>query len=438
MFCFVIKNFKELVGNTIEKYMEGREIVLYILEEVLKKVNGYNVIKERVKRINDAIMINGRKIDLFDYKRIFLIGFGKASAEMAKAMEEIVEFDDSAIITTRKVKTRRAKVYIGTHPYPSQENIDITEKILEIVKKADKDDLIFCLISGGGSSLLCKPRVSLEALIDVTEELMKKGCGIEELNTVRKHLSCVKGGQLAKMSKAKIISLIISDIIGNPVEFISSGPTAEDTTTFEDALKILKKYGVKNKEVLEVIKRGIKGEIDETPKKLSNVENFVIADIGLACNEAKKVAEEFGIKARIIKTDLRGEAKEVGKDLAKYARYYPRDNAILIFGGETTVKVKGDGKGGRNQEMMLSAIEEIKNEHIVMLSCGTDGIDGNSPAAGAIIDGYSYEKAKRKSLNINEYLERNDSYTFFEKMGDAIMTGYTGTNVMDIQIIYKL
>ena len=438
MFCFVIENLRELVSNTKEKYREGREIILYILEEALKKVNGYNVVKERVKRINDAIKINGRKIDLSNYKRIFLIGFGKASAEMAKAMEEIVEFDDSAILTTKEVETRRAKIYVGTHPYPSRKNIEITEKIVEIVKKADKNDLIFCLISGGGSSLLCKPRVSLEALIDVTEKLMKRGCSIEELNTVRKHLSFVKGGQLAKMSKAKIISLIISDIIGNPIEFISSGPTAEDKTTFKDTLKILKKYGVENKEVLEVIKKGIKGEIEETPKKLENVENFVIADISLACNEAKKVAEEFGIKAKIVKTDLRGEAKEVGKDLAKYARYYPRDNAILIFGGETTVKVKGNGKGGRNQEMMLSAIEEIKNEHVVMLSCGTDGIDGNSPAAGAIIDGYSHEKAMKKNLNINEYLERNDSYTFFEKMRDAIITGYTGTNVMDIQIVYKL
>ncbi len=438
MFCFVIENLRELVSNTKEKYREGREIILYILEEALKKVNGYNVVKERVKRINDAIKINGRKIDLSNYKRIFLIGFGKASAEMAKAMEEIVEFDDSAILTTKEVETRRAKIYVGTHPYPSRKNMEITEKIVEIVKKADKNDLIFCLISGGGSSLLCKPRVSLEALIDVTEKLMKRGCSIEELNTVRKHLSFVKGGQLAKMSKAKIISLIISDIIGNPIEFISSGPTAEDKTTFKDTLKILKKYGVENKEVLEVIKKGIKGEIEETPKKLENVENFVIADISLACNEAKKVAEEFGIKAKIVKTDLRGEAKEVGKDLAKYARYYPRDNAILIFGGETTVKVKGNGKGGRNQEMMLSAIEEIKNEHVVMLSCGTDGIDGNSPAAGAIIDGYSHEKAMKKNLNINEYLERNDSYTFFEKMRDAIITGYTGTNVMDIQIVYKL
>jgi len=438
MFCFVIENLRELLSNTKEKYREGREIILYILEEALKKVNGYNVVKERVKRINDAIKINGRKIDLSNYKRIFLIGFGKASAEMAKAMEEIVEFDDSAILTTKEVETRRAKIYVGTHPYPSRKNIEITEKIVEIVKKADKNDLIFCLISGGGSSLLCKPRVSLEALIDVTEKLMKRGCSIEELNTVRKHLSFVKGGQLAKMSKAKIISLIISDIIGNPIEFISSGPTAEDKTTFKDTLKILKKYGVENKEVLEVIKKGIKGEIEETPKKLENVENFVIADISLACNEAKKVAEEFGIKAKIVKTDLRGEAKEVGKDLAKYARYYPRDNAILIFGGETTVKVKGNGKGGRNQEMMLSAIEEIKNEHVVMLSCGTDGIDGNSPAAGAIIDGYSHEKAMKKNLNINEYLERNDSYTFFEKMRDAIITGYTGTNVMDIQIVYKL
>lgn len=438
MFCFVIKNFDELTRNTLEKYVIGRKIALEILDEVLEKMNGYNIIKEKVRRKNDFVFIGGKKLDLFSYKRIFLIGFGKASAAMAKAMEEIVEFDDSVIISTEDVNLKRAKLYKGTHPLPSEANLKATEKVIDIVKNADRDDLIFCLISGGGSSLLCKPRVSLESMAKITNELLKKGCSIEELNTVRKHLSYVKGGQLAKLSKAKIISLIISDIIGNPVEFISSGPTAEDTTTFKDAYKILKKYKIKNKEAIEIIKKGMKGEIEETPKELKNVENIVIADIKEACEEAKRIAMEKKFYAKILTTNLKGEAKDVGKNLAIFAKAFPRYKSILIAGGETTVKVKGNGQGGRNQELVLAAMEELRNEPIVMLSCGTDGIDGNSPAAGAIIDGYSYGKARQLGLNPNEYLERNDSYSFFEKMRDAIITGYTGTNVMDIQIIVKL
>ncbi len=438
MFISVIKNFGELIENTDEKFFELRKDILEILEKVLEEMNGYNIIKKSIIKKDEKIFIKGRKIDLLSFKRIFLIGFGKASASMAKAMEELIDFDKGIIISTEDVKLKKARIYKGCHPLPSYDNIKATEKIIDLVKNADYDDLIFALISGGGSSLLCKPRISLESMIEVTNELMKKGCTIEELNTVRKHLSCVKGGQLAKICKAKIIGLIMSDIIGNPIEFISSGPTCEDSTTFHDAFKILKKYDVKNEEAVELIKSGIAGKIEETPKKLENVENFVIADIKMACEEAKDIAKEKGYNAKILKTDLRGEAKEIGKDLARYAKIYPRYHSILIAGGETTVKVKGKGKGGRNQEMMLSAIGEIRNEPIAMLSFGTDGIDGNSPAGGAIIDGFSYKKVEKLGLNPAKYLEENDSYSFFEKLGDAIITGYTGTNVMDIQIIGKL
>lgn len=433
----MIKNFEELVGNTSEKFINPRRDSLEILDYVIEEMNGYNLIKKRVKIFKEAIFIDGRKFNL-SYKKIFLAGFGKASGAMAKAMEEIIEFDSGYVISTEEVNLKKAKLLKGTHPFPSEENIKATEKIVEMFEKADENDLIIVLISGGGSSLLCKPSVSLKSMNEVTEELMKRGCTIEELNTVRKHISEVKGGKLAKKTKAKIISLIISDIIGNPVEFISSGPTSPDTTTFNDAMNILKKYGVKNKEVIHHIKEGIKGKIDETPEKIDNAENIIIADNEMACREAKRKAEEKGYYSRIVSTKLRGEAMRVGRDLALYAKIYPRNRAILIFGGETTVTVKGKGKGGRNQEMVLSAIKEIAGENIVFLSCGTDGIDGNSISAGAIADGYSHEKALKKELNIEEYLIDNNSYEFFKEMGDAIITGYTGTNVMDIQIIAKL
>jgi len=434
----VIKNFDALVTNTVEKYREARHDALAILDDVLEKMNGYNVIKSAVEIKGDSIVIKGKRFNLLPYKRIFLIGFGKASAAMAKAMEEIIPFDDGIVISTENKKLGRIKVYVGSHPFPSEENVRATEKIIELMKKAEEDDLVIVLISGGGSSLLCKPLVSLKSMVEVTKELMEKGCTIEELNTVRKHLSMVKGGRLAKLTKAKIISLIISDIIGNPIEFIASGPTCSDSTTFKDAMKILKKYGVENKDVIKIIKDGIKGKIEETPKHLENVENIVIADIEKAARYAKEMAEEMGYYAKIIGTALHGEAREIGENLAEYAIYFPRGKSVLIAGGETTVTVRGKGKGGRNQEMVLAALKKISNEALVFLSCGTDGIDGNSPAAGAIADGYSYKKAEQKGLNPEEYLKENNSYEFFEKLGDAIITGYTGTNVMDLQIIVKL
>ena len=430
----MIKNLDELIKGDFSK---ERRDALDIIENVLKKMNGYNIIKDVIKIENDFMIIKDKKINLASYKKFFLIGFGKASATMAKAMEEMIYFDEGAIITTEKIKLKSIKVFVGSHPFPSNENIRASEYILNIVKKADKNDLIFVLISGGGSSLFCLPRISLDSIIDVTSKLMKSGCSIEELNIVRKHLSYIKGGQLAKATKGKIISLIISDIIGNPIDAIASGPTARDKSTFKDAYEIMKKYRVENEEALNVIKKGMEGKIEDTPKEIRNAENIIIADIEKACKEAERLAKEKGYYPKILSCNLKGEAKEIGKALARYTKFYPRYHTIIIAGGETIVKVKGNGIGGRNQEMVLAALKEIDGMPIVFASIGTDGIDGNSKAAGAIADGESMERAMALHLNPDEFLENNDSYTFFEKLKDAIITGYTGTNVMDLQIILK-
>ena len=434
----MIKNREELISNGGNKYGKARDDALYILEEVLKKMNGYNLVKSSLKVKGDSIFIKGRKINLMSHKRIFVIGFGKASASMAKAIEDLMDIDGGIVISTEDIKLKKIEMVKGSHPFPEKRNVDATQKIVELVEDADPDDLIIVLISGGGSSLLCLPHVSLDAMKEVSAELMKRGCTIEELNAVRKHISKVKGGQLAEMSRAKMISLIISDIIGNPVDAIASGPTAGDPTTFRDAMKILRKYNIRNEEVVDFISEGIKGKRKETPSKLENVENIIIGDINMACHHALEMAGEKGYDARIISTSISGEAREMGKNLVEYAIFHPRRNIVFISGGETTVNVKGDGKGGRNQEMVLSAIENMTNEAMVFLSCGTDGMDGNSPAAGAIADGGSYARARKRGLNLEEYLNNNDSYEFFKKMGDAIFTGYTGTNVMDLQIMVKI
>ena len=428
----MIKNFESLIKNTDEKFFEMRRDLLEIIDYVLEEMNSYNLLRKIIRREGEKIYIGGEKFDLSGYEKIFITGFGKASASMARAIEEIIDFDEGCIITTEDVSLKKMAVFKGTHPFPSEINLKGTEKIIDIFERANEDDLIIVLISGGGSSLLCKPKISLEGVIEITEELMKKGCTIEELNVVRKHLSYVKGGKLAKMTKASVLSLIISDIIGNPIELIASGPTSPDSSSAKEAMKIIEKYGIKNKEAIEALKK------DEKISELENVKNIIIADNEMACKKALEKAVEKGYYGKIFTNRLKGEARAVGKDLGKFARVYPRNRSVLIFGGETTVRVKGNGIGGRNQEIVLSAIEEIRDENIVFISCGTDGIDGNSPAAGAIADGYTYKKAIEKGLKINKFLEENNSYEFFRILGDTIITGYTGTNVMDIQLIGKI
>ncbi|KAA0003761.1 MAG: DUF4147 domain-containing protein [Thermoplasmata archaeon] len=442
-FCFcivLIKNFDSLVTNAPPHLKKARRDALHMLERALYKVNGYNAVHSAISVDDSFLRVKEESFSLKSFENIYLLGFGKASVAMAQAIKEILPIKKGCIITNEKEKIEGINVYQASHPLPGKKNIHATEELLKIGEKASKKDLVILLISGGGSSFLCKPRISLNGLKKVTKMLMLAGCTIEELNTVRKHLSFVKGGQLAKKIKAKIIALIISDVIEDKLEFIASGPVVADTTTYSDAQYILKKYEIwgKIKEIDEIIMKGIKGEIDETPKEeFEHVHSFIIANNEMACKEAQKKAKGMGYYAKVVTTSLTGEAKELGKAIVEYAKIFPREKAALIFGGETTVVVKGKGKGGRNQELVLGAIKEIEGKDIVFLSCGTDGKDGNSDAAGAIIDGYSMERAKEKDLSPDVFLQNNDSFTFFEKLGDAIFTAQTGTNVMDVQIVIK-
>ena len=440
LILMLIKNFNSLVSNAPFHLKNAREDALIMLENALQRVNGFNAVYSFISLDDSIFKVGKEKFSLELFDDIYLLGFGKASVAMAKAVKEILPIKEGCIITNEKQKVHGITVYNASHPLPEEKNVYATEKLLRIAEKAKKNDLVILLISGGGSSFLCKPRISLSSLRKVTEMLMNAGCNIEELNTVRKHLSFVKGGQLAKKIKATIIALIISDVIGDKLEFVASGPVVRDTTTYSDAQNILKKYNIwgKIKEVDEIVMKGMKGEIEETPKEeFEHVHPFIIANNEMACEEAKKKAEEMGYYAKVVSTSLTGEAREVGKAIAEYAKVFPREKAVLIFGGETTVVVKGKGKGGRNQEIALGAIKEIEGENIVLLSCGTDGKDGNSDAAGAIIDGWSMKKARKKKLSPDSFLQNNDSFTFFRKIGDVIFTKQTGTNVMDVQIVVK-
>jgi len=440
----LFKNYEQLVKNGQTPILQKkRKDVLDILTYTIESVIPYNSVKRLF--VGNKICINDEIFELSNFKNIFVIGFGKASVGMAKAVCNSVSVTKGVIITNdslAKISHDKIEVIVGGHPIPNRGSIFGAEKIIEVTKQCNKDDLLIVLISGGGSALLCKPRISLNNLQKTTNLLLQSGADINEINTIRKHLSYIKGGQLAMLTKGTIISLIISDIINDPIEFISSGPTSPDSTTFSDAKKILEEYSLLKKvppEVKKVIEDGINGYIPETPKKsdpvFNKVYNSIVANNKTACKAAQNKALELGYKPKIITTSISGEAKHIVNSLFNMSNTYQKNQNILIAGGETTVKIKGDGKGGRNQELVLGGVERIANTDIVLASFATDGIDGISDAAGAIADGLTLSRANKKGLYPEKFLEENNSYVFFSLLNDLFITGSTGTNVMDIQLI---
>ncbi|PNX49522.1 MAG: hypothetical protein BV457_01355 [Thermoplasmata archaeon M9B1D] len=438
----IIKN-----GNTPElKKIRGE--ILDIFCAAVKAVNPYKCVKDQFK--GSFILINGKQLDIRCFDNVYLIGFGKASVGMSQAVCDSVNVKEGIVITNdpvSKVDSGTVFTFVGSHPIPIQNNVIGTDKIIELVEKLGEKDLLIVLISGGGSALLSKSRIPLGDLQSTTDLLLKCGANIKEVNTVRKHLSLVKGGQLIKNVKCTVISLIISDIIGDPIEHIASGPTYPDSTTFYMAKKILKKYGLLDKvpfSVKKIIEDGIHSKIPDTPKPgdliFKNVLNIIIANNKTACGAAIEKAEELGYKTMLITNTLEGEAKHVSKHLIdKVINYKNNDRKFaFISGGETTVTVKGDGLGGRNQEMVLSSVFDLDGGNVVFASLATDGIDGISDAAGAIADSYTLLRAKRENKDPSLYLKENNSYEFFKDLNDLLFTDYTGTNVMDIQIIVKI
>ena len=420
------------------------EIFFYALNAVLPK----NLIPENVKVIDRNLFIKNDKYEIG--KGFYVFGSGKASIEMAKAVENIAldYIIEGTVISNYTENLKKIKTLKGSHPVPTKKTINSTKILVEKLKNLKEDDFFIYLLSGGSSALLELPidPITLEDLKTLTELLLKKDVPIDEINIVRKHISQVKGGRLARLTKAEGVVLVISDVIGDDLKTIGSAPLYMDDSTYEDAFSILKKYDLWGKipsSVKEVIEKGLKGEIPETPKKPpENVKHYIIGNNLKALKTGQEKAKEFGYNAYIMSSQLHGEAKEVAKVIISIGKEIKQNKnpfnppACLLFGGETTVNVVGNGRGGRNQEMVLSALKEIKNEEgIVFLSAGTDGIDGNSDADGAVVDKNSYVKAKNLKLNIDEYLKNNDSYNFFKKTEDLIITGKTGTNVMDIQIL---
>ena len=397
-----------------------------------------------------------RLYDLAQHSNLYVIGAGKATAKMALAVEALVgERIAGGIVIVKRghtVPLRKVEVVEAGHPIPDQAGVNATETIIGLLRRTQKTDLILCLVSGGASALLSCPVVglSLQDKQQTTQALLNCGARIHEVNAIRKHISRVKGGRLAKLAHpSTVLSLILSDVIDDSMDNIGSGPTAPDSSTFADCLAIIDRYGVR--EIIPVavssfLKKGAVGEIEDTPKPgdpiFQKVQNLLIGNNQSALVAAKEKAEALGYNTLVLSSSIEGEARKVAMDHVVLARDVLsssspiRPPACIISGGETTVAIQGNGLGGRNQEFALAAAIEIDGlEEVVVLSGGTDGTDGPTDAAGGIVDGTTAQRGRDKGLDAQDYLKRNDSYPFLKTVGDLLMTGPTLTNVMDLRLI---
>lgn len=457
-----IRNKNRLLDNASSPLNRGaREIALATIEKALDSVDPRNLIRSRVILNGDVLEIDSNSFQLSDYDRIFVIGGGKASGFMAEALEEILgDWIKSGVVviphgTSNQYKTNRIGLHEAAHPIPDGHSIAGARKIADTAAQFEEDDLAICLISGGGSSLMAMPPqgVSLDDKKKVTDLLLKSGATINEINTVRKHISEFKGGMLAKRAyPATLVSLILSDVIGDNLDVIASGPTVPDLSTFQDAVAILKRYDLWTNtpnSVKKVLIEGMERLIPETPKLgdrvFEKVSNIVIGNNRLASLAAAKELQRRGINTLFLTSFMEGEARDVGLMVAALAREVSTSGnpvskpAAIIMGGETTVTVIGSGVGGRNQEIALSASTKIEGmDGLVVISLSTDGIDGPTDAAGAMADGNTMTRARRLGLRPQEHLKNNDSYSFFSKLGDLVYTGPTGTNVNDLSVIVMI
>jgi len=455
-----IKNKKQLIENGETRLnRKARALALRSLESALNAVDSKHIIKSKLLLRDSTLHVNGYSFDLKRFKNVYVVGGGKASGSMAEALEEILgKHVTNGLVNVphgSKQNTRIIKLHEASHPVPDEAGVEGTRRMLEMAEQAEEDDIVICLISGGGSSLMPMPRgeISTADKRDITDALLKCGATINEINTVRKHISGFKGGWLAKRAyPATILNLILSDVVGDPLDFIASGPTVPDSTTFGDATKVLKKYVLWDKSpgsIIKVLSEGEKGTIPETPKANDNafkkVFNVVVGNNRLASITAREYLKSEGLNTLLLTATMEGEARHAGVMLASTAREVSVSGnpipkpAGIIAGGETTVTVTGKGLGGRNQEIALAAAQKLKDmDGAVVASLSTDGVDGPTDAAGAIADGKTLTRAGEIGLNPEEYLAENDSYHFFLKLNDLIITGPTGTNVNDVSVIVVL
>jgi glycerate-2-kinase len=454
-----IRNKRQLIENgQTKKERTLREGVLSSIESGIVAVDPRTVLERNFVLDGDVLKIKDRCFELNRFQNIFVLGAGKASGALAESVEGIlserIRGGTVNILegTRSSYHVKKIDLVETSHPIPGEAGVEGAEKIMETARQARERDLIIFVLSGGGSALLPLPAVgvSLGEIKELTGTLLKSGATINEINTVRKHLSSIKGGQFARAAyPATVIGLTISDVVGDPLDMIASGPAVPDPTTFHDAKSILLKYGLWKRipsSIGAYIQKGLDGLVEDTPKPGDKIfkkgSTFVVGNNRIALQAIEKKSRSLGFNTMILSTYIEGEARHIGTVLASVAReifYFNKPvekPAFIIAGGETTVTVVGSGSGGRNQELALSSAFRIQGlEGIVIASVGTDGIDGYSKAAGGIVDSNTFDIALQNRLDPREFLANNDSGGFFEVISDSILTGPTGTNVNDVMVV---
>lgn len=423
----IIKNYDQLATTP------QRKIVLSLIESAFEAIKPIHVLDKKFRLENDTLIILDKNYDLSKYEQIFLVGFGKGSFEVCKIISEKLQKRLSLAYDIDVVDefSQNIEYTKGTHPLPSEENLEYTKKIIERFSgNLTEKDLFLVVVCGGGSVLFELPHsINLEKLIEVNKALLRSGAAISEMNAIRKHLSAIKGGGFARMLyPADVACLLFSDVPGNDLSVIASGPTVKDSTTMHDVKLIMEKYKIGDLVKLE------NSDFQETPKEemyFENVSNLMVISNQTALDAMQEKAKELGYESFIFSDRIQGDARDVGQLLINNSQ----PGKILLAGGETTVKVTGIGKGGRNQELVLASIPYL-TEGTLLASFDSDGQDFYM-LTGALADIQTVKKVKEKNIDWQKYLNENDSYDFWESVGDGILTGKLESNVSDLMVVFR-
>lgn len=444
--------------SVLEPDRDRRHRLLEILQAALDAVDPYVATQAFLDRQGSALRVADRTYDLGQFRRVLVLGAGKAGAPMARAVEQALGDrigDGIVVVKTGHIgPTDTVTLEEANHPRPNQAGVEAGNRILQLAESAQEDDLVIALLSGGGSALLVAPAtgLTLEDIQGMTDALLASGATINEVNCLRKHVSAVKGGQLARaVAPATLITLALSDVIGSPLDVIASGPTVPDQTTWSDAWAIVQRYGLETElpqPILNRLQAGLNGEIPDTPKADDPVfetsQTIVVADNRMAAQAAVAAAEKAGYNTTLLTTYLEGEASQVARVAVGLGREIEafdaplKTPACLVLGGETTVTLgPTPGKGGRNQELALAAGLALQgNQRIVVASLATDGTDGPTNSAGGMADGTTVRRGREMGLDAETHLREHDAYPYLEAVGDLLVTGPTQTNVNDIVFVF--
>jgi len=439
-----------------------------IIQAALSASDPYTAIQKSLSINGNNLQVGKQHYLLNRYRRVRLIGIGKACIPMAAAIQDLLGdrlLDGLLVVKNQKntlgtIQARseesslRFPIFKSSHPVPDERSQQAGSAIKTFLQNSRIDDLVICLVSGGGSALVVSPvpGVELQDIQDLTRMLLACGATIQEINILRKHLDEIKGGGLANWTyPASLLILVLSDVLGDPLEVIASGPGFPDSSVFKDAWNVIEKYDVAGKlpaRILDILRQGLQGKRKETPKPgdpiFAKVRHVIVGNNRLAANAALKQAKVEGFHSMLLTSFLEGEARQAGIFLASIARELASTNSLLrspaclVLGGETTVTLTGDGLGGRNQELALGSVVQFAGlKNSMLITVATDGEDGPTNAAGAVVTGETFERAQSAGLNPLEYLKKNDSYHFFEKLDDLLVTGPTQTNVNDLALLLQ-